>query len=207
MPHRGWAGGSPLGATGGEARAAEWVRREVQPAVSPRRDPRQGAGGPRGVRGRGRARRRSARRRRPGELRAGSDHRLSTAVRRSRPDPVERWAAARGAAGPPAGRRRVSDAARRAGGEVPRQRRPRHIGRAGVAGDPARERARHSGQPSRALGSSDTVRGRIMKKRSAVLSVLALTWALTAVPASAQDARVDAARKEGKVVWYTSLAL
>src|SRR5438552_6056693 len=46
-----------------------------------------------------------------------------------------------------------------------------------------------------------------MKKRSAVLSVLALTWALTAVPASAQDARVDAARKEGKVVWYTSLAL
>src|SRR5437870_5838711 len=51
-----------------------------------------------------------------------------------------------------------------------------------------------------------------MKKRSAVLSVLALsalvlTSALTAVPASAQDARVDAARKEGKVVWYTSLAL
>src|SRR5437870_12981209 len=51
-----------------------------------------------------------------------------------------------------------------------------------------------------------------MKKRSAVLSVLALsavalTWALTAVPASAQDARVDAARKAGKVVWYTSLAL
>src|SRR5437870_12457784 len=51
-----------------------------------------------------------------------------------------------------------------------------------------------------------------MKKRSAVLSVLALsalvlTSALTAVPASGQDARVDAARKEGKVVWYTSLAL
>ena len=46
-----------------------------------------------------------------------------------------------------------------------------------------------------------------MKTRSAALSVLALTWALTAVPASAQDARVDAARKEGKVVWYTSLAL
>src|SRR5207244_4059407 len=69
VPHRGRAGGSPLGATGGEASAAERVRREVQPAVSPRRDPRQGAGGPRGVRGRGRARRRSARRRRPGELR------------------------------------------------------------------------------------------------------------------------------------------
>src|SRR2546428_9307386 len=40
-----------------------------------------------------------------------------------------------------------------------------------------------------------------------VLSVLALTSALTAVPASAQDGRVDAARKEGQVVWYTSLAL
>src|SRR2546428_12705858 len=39
------------------------------------------------------------------------------------------------------------------------------------------------------------------------LSVLVLTWALAAVPASAQDARVDAARKEGKVRWYTSLAL
>src|SRR5437660_10522111 len=38
-----------------------------------------------------------------------------------------------------------------------------------------------------------------------VLSVLAAFFA--AVPASAQDARVDAARKEGKVVWYTSLAL
>jgi iron(III) transport system substrate-binding protein len=30
---------------------------------------------------------------------------------------------------------------------------------------------------------------------------------LTAGPATAQDARVEAARKEGKVVWYTSLAL
>jgi iron(III) transport system substrate-binding protein len=30
---------------------------------------------------------------------------------------------------------------------------------------------------------------------------------LAAVPASAQDARVEAAKKEGKVVWYTSLAL
>src|SRR6266571_4858245 len=30
---------------------------------------------------------------------------------------------------------------------------------------------------------------------------------LSPFPASAQDARVDAARKEGKVVWYTSLAL
>jgi iron(III) transport system substrate-binding protein len=30
---------------------------------------------------------------------------------------------------------------------------------------------------------------------------------MCAVPAAAQDARVEAARKEGKVVWYTSLAL
>jgi len=30
---------------------------------------------------------------------------------------------------------------------------------------------------------------------------------VAAVPASAQDARVEAAKKEGKVVWYTSLAL
>jgi hypothetical protein len=31
--------------------------------------------------------------------------------------------------------------------------------------------------------------------------------ALAAPPALAQDARVEAAKKEGKVVWYTSLAL
>src|SRR3989441_464838 len=36
---------------------------------------------------------------------------------------------------------------------------------------------------------------------------LALTLVLAAIPASAQDARVEAARREGKVVWYTSLAL
>jgi len=40
----------------------------------------------------------------------------------------------------------------------------------------------------------------------------ALCWVLLAVasaplPASAQDARLEAAKKEGKVVWYTSLAL
>ena len=38
-----------------------------------------------------------------------------------------------------------------------------------------------------------------------VLSVLAVFFA--AAPACAQDARVEAAKKEGKVVWYTSLAL
>jgi iron(III) transport system substrate-binding protein len=37
--------------------------------------------------------------------------------------------------------------------------------------------------------------------------VLTLAIVLAAGPAAAQDARVDAARKEGKVVWYTSLAL
>ena len=42
---------------------------------------------------------------------------------------------------------------------------------------------------------------------SSVSLVLALSVALAAAPALAQDARVEAARKEGKVVWYTSLAL
>jgi len=47
-----------------------------------------------------------------------------------------------------------------------------------------------------------------MTKRSTLLGVLAVTGALTAATASsAQDGRVEAARKEGKVVWYTSLAL
>jgi len=46
-----------------------------------------------------------------------------------------------------------------------------------------------------------------MKKSRDVLSVLGLTLALSAFPAFAQDARVEAAKKEGKVVWYTSLAL
>lgn len=37
---------------------------------------------------------------------------------------------------------------------------------------------------------------------------IALSWAMVAAgTASAQDARLEAARKEGKVVWYTSLAL
>src|SRR5438132_7324570 len=39
------------------------------------------------------------------------------------------------------------------------------------------------------------------------VGALALTLVLAAIPASAQDARVEAARKEGKVVWYTSVAL
>src|SRR5436309_6908881 len=40
-----------------------------------------------------------------------------------------------------------------------------------------------------------------------VTSLIALCLTLSAVAAPAQDARVDAAKKEGKVVWYTSLAL
>jgi iron(III) transport system substrate-binding protein len=40
------------------------------------------------------------------------------------------------------------------------------------------------------------------------LIVIAGLWAVSpAGPAAAQDARLEAARKEGKVVWYTSLAL
>ena len=38
-------------------------------------------------------------------------------------------------------------------------------------------------------------------------AVIALALAALAAPAGAQDGRVEAARKEGKVVWYTSLAL
>jgi len=40
-----------------------------------------------------------------------------------------------------------------------------------------------------------------MRKSCGVLSVLALTLVLSALPAFAQDARVEAAKKEGKVVW------
>jgi iron(III) transport system substrate-binding protein len=43
-----------------------------------------------------------------------------------------------------------------------------------------------------------------MIRRSVLLALVAL---LVAVPALAQDARVEAAKKEGKVVWYTSLVL
>ena len=46
-----------------------------------------------------------------------------------------------------------------------------------------------------------------MRKSCGVLSVLGLTLVLSAFPAFAQDARVEAAKKEGKVLWYTSLAL
>ncbi len=46
-----------------------------------------------------------------------------------------------------------------------------------------------------------------MTKPSMVSSLLAAALVLAAVPAVAQDARVEAARTEGKVVWYTSLAL
>ena len=45
-----------------------------------------------------------------------------------------------------------------------------------------------------------------MKTWSALAGLLALI-ASAVVPAAAQDARVEAAKKEGKVVWYTSLAL
>src|SRR5438034_221118 len=46
-----------------------------------------------------------------------------------------------------------------------------------------------------------------MNKRLVSALALTLVAAVLVLPASAQDARVEAARKEGKVVWYTSLAL
>jgi len=46
-----------------------------------------------------------------------------------------------------------------------------------------------------------------MKSWRALVGLLVSIVMLGAVPAFAQDARVEAAKKEGKVVWYTSLAL
>jgi ABC-type glycerol-3-phosphate transport system substrate-binding protein len=49
---------------------------------------------------------------------------------------------------------------------------------------------------------SRAVKESTMTRVVTLFLVLALT-----VPAAAQDDRLEAARKEGKVVWYTSLAL
>jgi len=46
-----------------------------------------------------------------------------------------------------------------------------------------------------------------MSHRRVVIPLLMLALATSAGPAVAQDPRLEAARKEGKVVWYTSLAL
>ena len=46
-----------------------------------------------------------------------------------------------------------------------------------------------------------------LRLATAVLGLFLVSVALTPLAASAQDARLEAARKEGKVVWYTSLAL
>jgi iron(III) transport system substrate-binding protein len=46
-----------------------------------------------------------------------------------------------------------------------------------------------------------------MKSLRALVGLLVSIAMLVAVPAAAQEARVEAAKKEGKVVWYTSLAL
>ncbi len=51
------------------------------------------------------------------------------------------------------------------------------------------------------------MRKRVPTGRASLLGVLALTLVQGVAPASAQDARVEAARQEGKVVWYTSLVL
>jgi iron(III) transport system substrate-binding protein len=46
-----------------------------------------------------------------------------------------------------------------------------------------------------------------MKKCRALVGLLLALLLLFPLPVSAQDARVDAAKREGRVVWYTSLAL
>jgi iron(III) transport system substrate-binding protein len=46
-----------------------------------------------------------------------------------------------------------------------------------------------------------------MSRRRLLIPLLLLTLASFNAPASAQDPRLEAAKKEGKVVWYTSLAL
>jgi len=46
-----------------------------------------------------------------------------------------------------------------------------------------------------------------MKRLSALVGLLASIGIVVAAPVAAQDTRVEAAKKEGKVVWYTSLAL
>src|SRR5262249_19667051 len=46
-----------------------------------------------------------------------------------------------------------------------------------------------------------------MKTLMTLVGLLVAIGVSSAAPASAQDARMEAAKKEGKVVWYTSLAL
>jgi len=46
-----------------------------------------------------------------------------------------------------------------------------------------------------------------MKRLSGLVGLLASIGIVVAAPVAAQDTRVEAAKKEGKVVWYTSLAL
>src|ERR1700682_78598 len=46
-----------------------------------------------------------------------------------------------------------------------------------------------------------------MRHPRLVLVLLVSALIASAAPAAAQDARLEAAKKEGKVVWYTSLAL
>jgi len=46
-----------------------------------------------------------------------------------------------------------------------------------------------------------------MRRLPLLLALVAVLLTLPPLPAAAQDARVEAAKKEGKVVWYTSLAV
>jgi hypothetical protein len=47
----------------------------------------------------------------------------------------------------------------------------------------------------------------VLGRAMATGAIVVLASLALAGPAVAQDARIDAAKKEGKVVWYTSLAL
>src|SRR4030095_11393620 len=56
-------------------------------------------------------------------------------------------------------------------------------------------------------GFTHLLRNKAMKRWIVLVGALLSILAVGSAPALAQDARVEAAKKEGKVVWYTSLAL
>ena len=80
------------------------------------------------------------------------DHRLPPPLHRPRGGPARRRHAARGAAGPPAGRTRLPDDARGAHRQVPRQRGPGHPGGSGRARGGAGRRPRAIAAPRSADG-------------------------------------------------------
>src|SRR5262249_59107121 len=117
---------------------------------------------------------------------------------RARLRPTHRRPRARGAPGSAPRRSPVPHVRRRARDEVPGQRQPGHVGRARVTCD-------RSGRDVGGAASHHAPDG-ASRVRQIALGTLAALLVLTTT-ASAEDTRVEAARKEGKVVWYTSLAL